>query len=171
VGTHYHITVAGQEHEVELQPQSGDYRIRLGDEWYDVGVERMGRGEAFTLILNGYTYRVLGEHTSAGDNVLVDGKRIPVVIETKQQALRRELAARSGKKKEGEFTVNAPMTGQIIEVLVAVDEEVTKGQVLVIIEAMKMNNEIRAAHDGAVKAVYVKKGDRVDQGGALLVLV
>lgn len=171
MATHYHITVAGEEHEVELQPKSGDYRIRLGEEWYDVGVERMGRGEAFTLILNGHTYRVLGESTSAGENVLVDGKRIPVVIETKQQALRRELAARSGKKKEGEQSINAPMTGSIVEVLVAVDEEVKKGQVLVIVEAMKMNNEIRAQHDGSVKAVYVKKGDRIEQGAAILVLV
>lgn len=171
MGTHYHITVAGEEHEVELQPRDGDYRIRLGDEWYDVGVERMGRGDAFTLILSGYTYRVLGETTSAGENVLVDGKRIPVVIETKQQALRRELAARSGKKQEGEQSINSPMAGAIVEVLVAVDEEVKKGQVMVIVEAMKMNNEIRAQHDGLVKAVYVKKGDRVEQGAALLVLV
>jgi glutaconyl-CoA/methylmalonyl-CoA decarboxylase subunit gamma len=171
MGTHYHITVSGNEYEVEVQPQGRDYRIRLGDDWFDVGVERMGRGEAFMLILNGYTHRILGESTSAGDNVLVDGRRIPVVIETKQQALRRELAARSGQKKLGEQTVNAPMTGQIVEVMVAVDEEVKKGQVLVIVEAMKMNNEIRAQHDGSVKAIYVKKGDRIDQGAALLVLV
>jgi glutaconyl-CoA/methylmalonyl-CoA decarboxylase subunit gamma len=171
VGTHYHIAVAGDEYEVELQPEGKDYRIRVGDEWYEVGVERMGRGEAFMLILNGYTHRVLGETTSAGDNVLVDGKRIPVVIETKQQRLRRELAARSGKKKDGEQTITAPMSGQIVDVFVAVDEEVKKGQVLVIIEAMKMNNEIRAPHEGLVKAVYVKKGDRVDPGSDLLVLV
>ena len=63
------------------------------------------------------------------------------------------------------------MTGQIIDVFVNVDDEVKKGQVLVIVEAMKMNNEIRAPHDGAIKAVYVKKGDRVDQGAALVVLV
>jgi pyruvate carboxylase subunit B len=63
------------------------------------------------------------------------------------------------------------MAGQIVDVFVAVDEEVKKGQVLVIIEAMKMNNEIRAQHDGLVKAVYVKKGDRVDPGADLLVLV
>ncbi|MEX2239044.1 MAG: biotin/lipoyl-containing protein [Dehalococcoidia bacterium] len=171
MATHYHITVNGQEYEVELQPQGKDYRVKLGEDWYDIGVERMGRGEAFMMLLNGYTHRVLGESTSAGDNVLVDGKRIPVVIETKQQALRRELAARSGKKKEGEQTLNAPMTGSIVEVMVTVDEEVKKGQVMLIVEAMKMNNEIRAPHDGLVKAVYVKKGDRIEQGAALLVLV
>lgn len=171
MGTHYHITVAGEEYDVELQPEGADYKIRVNEDWYDIGVERMGRGEAFMLILNGHTHRVLGESTSAGDNVLVDGKRIPVVIETKQQRLRRELAARSGKKKEGEQTVTAPMAGQIVDVFVAVDEEVKKGQVLVIVEAMKMNNEIRAQHDGLVKAVYVKKGDRVDPGSDLLVLV
>ncbi|HEX5939933.1 MAG TPA: biotin/lipoyl-containing protein [Dehalococcoidia bacterium] len=171
MGTHYHITVAGEEYDVELLPEGNDYRIRVNDDWYDTGVERMGRGEAFMLLLNGQTHRVLGESTSAGDNVLVDGKRIPVVIETKQQRLRRELAAKSCKKKDGEQTITAPMAGQIVDVFVAVDEEVKKGQVLVIIEAMKMNNEIRALHDGLVKAVYVKKGDRVDPGSDLLVLV
>ncbi|MPZ24204.1 MAG: biotin/lipoyl-binding protein [Dehalococcoidia bacterium] len=130
----------------------------------------MAGTDAFNLLLNGKVYRTVGESTPGGSSILVDGKRIPVVTETKQQALRRELAARSGGKKQGEQSLNAPMTGQIVDVFVSADDEVKKGQVLVVVEAMKMNNEIRAAQDGVVKAVHVQKGDRVEQGATLVVL-
>ena len=63
------------------------------------------------------------------------------------------------------------MAGVAREVSVAADDEVTEGQMLVVVEAMKMQNELHARRAGTVKAVYVSVGQRVDQGTPLLVLV
>ena len=67
---------------------------------------------------------------------------------------------------EGE-TVNSPMPGTIVSVNVKAGDKVTKGQVLMILEAMKMENEIMAGADGTVTAVSVSAGQTVDAGTAL----
>ena len=63
------------------------------------------------------------------------------------------------------------MAGVVREVSIAADDEVTEGQMLVVVEAMKMQNELHARRAGTVKAVYISVGQRVDQGTPLLVLV
>jgi pyruvate carboxylase subunit B len=63
------------------------------------------------------------------------------------------------------------MAGVVREIRVAADDEVEEGQVLAVVEAMKMQNELHARRAGQVKAVYVTVGQRVDQGTPLLVLV
>lgn len=66
--------------------------------------------------------------------------------------------------------VNAPMPGNILKVSVNQGDAVKAGQILVILEAMKMENEIVAPKDGTVAQVVVKVGDKVDTGAALVVL-
>ena len=68
----------------------------------------------------------------------------------------------------GANTVNAPMPGNILDVRVSAGQAVKKGDVLVILEAMKMENEIMAATDGTVSAVHVKKGDTVNTNDPLV---
>jgi biotin carboxyl carrier protein len=76
--------------------------------------------------------------------------------------------AQSGKKKG--TRVRAQMPGKIIRVLVKAGDEVTKNQSLLVMEAMKMENEIRAAADGRVKSLNVQEGQAVESGADLLVL-
>ena len=70
---------------------------------------------------------------------------------------------------EGE-PVNAPMNGNIVDVKVSVGQSVKTGDVLVILEAMKMENEIVAPKDGVIGGVLVNKGDTVDTGAALVTI-
>lgn len=69
---------------------------------------------------------------------------------------------------EGAETINAPMPGNIVNVLVKAGDQVTKGQVLLILEAMKMENEIMSPRDGVIAGVHVNKGDSVDSGKLLV---
>lgn len=70
----------------------------------------------------------------------------------------------------GEGVVTAPMPGKILRILVKEGEQVKTGQGLVVLEAMKMENEIPAPKDGVVKKILVKEGDTVDTGQALIEL-
>ena len=69
---------------------------------------------------------------------------------------------------QGAVKVNAPMPGKILKVNVNAGAAVKKGDVLLVLEAMKMENEIVAPHDGAVKAISVDKGQNVNPGETLL---
>ena len=70
----------------------------------------------------------------------------------------------------GSHAVRAPMPGRIVRVLVAVGDRVAAGQAVVIVEAMKMENELRSTKDGVVKEVNVRQGTAIDAGVVLLVI-
>lgn len=137
-------------------------------------------GKKVELKIGGKTYQV--EIKSLGtDNatVLVDGKEVQVDINVPQDA------PRAPKKVAKKAPANAPavrtapassksllslMPGVVIKVLVKEGQQVAAGDVLLVLEAMKMENEIRAPQDGEVKAVRVAQGDPVEQSQALIVL-
>ncbi|NOZ73174.1 MAG: acetyl-CoA carboxylase biotin carboxyl carrier protein subunit [Chloroflexi bacterium] len=70
----------------------------------------------------------------------------------------------------GEVTVKAPIPGVVVRVLVSEGEKVELNQPVLILEAMKMENELRAPRAGSVKAINVQAGEQVDQGAPLLIL-
>jgi pyruvate carboxylase subunit B len=70
----------------------------------------------------------------------------------------------------GSGSIQTPMPGLIVEVMVKPDEEVTAGTTLVILEAMKMENAVKAPFDGVVKSVNVAKGDQANMGDVLVEL-
>ena len=84
-------------------------------------------------------------------------------------------SAASGKQApaptaDGGFTVRAPMPGSVLDVKVSVGDQAAEGDVLVVLEAMKMENELTAPQAGTVKQVLVKKGDNVNSGDPLIIL-
>lgn len=71
---------------------------------------------------------------------------------------------------DGGFTVKAPMPGSVLDVKVSVGDQAAEGDVLVVLEAMKMENELTAPQAGTVKQVLVKKGGTVNSGDPLIIL-
>jgi biotin carboxyl carrier protein len=97
----------------------------------------------------------------------LDGRSaVADVVDERTQAVRQVTgSARIETPKQ----VVAPMPGLVVRVAVSVADRVTAGQGLVVVEAMKMENEFRAAHDGTVARVLVKVGDTVEKGTVLVV--
>jgi biotin carboxyl carrier protein len=105
---------------------------------------------------------------AAGDfDVHLDGRTIPVQIRP-AGAFGRQKQAGHGAHGAGPQRVTAPMPGKVVRVLVKPGDEVKARQGLVVVEAMKMENELRAARDGRVRDVTVKEGQSVDAGAVLL---
>ena len=104
--------------------------------------------------------------------VVVDGWRFEVEIESDARAALRERASRGAAAKvhDGPFEVRAMIPGRIVSVEVVPGDAVTAGQRVMIIEAMKMQNELRVPRDGTVGRIVVGAGQTIEVGDLLLVL-
>jgi len=106
----------------------------------------------------------------AGDfDVHVAGRTVPVQVR-QAGSFGRQSKGGTGAHGAGPQRVTSPMPGKIVRVLVKAGDQVTARQGLVVVEAMKMENELRAARDGRVRELSVTEGQSVDAGTVLLVV-
>ena len=118
----------------------------------------------YNIIVNGVAYSVSVEETAAGAAPVAAAPAAPKAPAAPAAA--PKAAAPAGAA--GAVSVKAPMPGNILDVKVAAGASVKAGDVLVILEAMKMENEIVAPQDGTVASVNVHKGDTVNSGDVLV---
>ncbi|TKB43093.1 acetyl/propionyl/methylcrotonyl-CoA carboxylase subunit alpha [Thalassotalea mangrovi] len=158
------------------------FELMAMSERFAVEVEECREGEQhyYLLTCQGQTYDVQGQLVDDGLLITVNGHRQQVVIAAQQQnfTIFSEQAAitftnvvedfNDSNDDGGDSGLQAPMNGTLITTLVAVDEAVTKGQPLMIMEAMKMEHTIVAPADGKVTEFYYQSGDMIDGGSALL---
>ena len=161
------IVVQGQEFEV----QPGADSVSVGGTDYPVRIVR--QREIITVYVNERPYQVQITAAAAEGpaKVLVDAKEYEV--EMKGAASARRPAAGAPKRPAppgGAGAITSQMTGRIIRVNVEPGQQVTEGDVLLIIEAMKMENEVLAPAAGTVKEVAVAAGARVSEGDLLVIL-
>lgn len=115
----------------------------------------------YNITVNGVAYSVSVEETAAGAAPVAAA---PVAAPVAPKAA----PAAAPKAAAGAVAVKAPMPGNILDVKVAAGASVKAGDVLVILEAMKMENEIVAPQDGTVASINVNKGDTVNSGDVLV---
>jgi biotin carboxyl carrier protein len=149
------LTRLDQEHGLLRDEHSEQHRLLL----LDVDQEAAGTGGAVPL---GVERR----------EVVVDGWRIEVLLEPEARAALRERArrGRSEAGSSGPTKVHAIIPGVVVSVSVAPGDAVTAGQQLLVVEAMKMQNELRAPRDGTIEQVAVGAGSTIEVGDLLLVL-
>ena len=168
----YRLKLGDQEHELEVEEHDGAFRVRLGDQWYPVELQRLGETARYSLLLDRRPYDVFAEEGPTGYHIVI-GCRLfaitaPGPMRGRRAAGPEELEAPADA---GEWVLTSPMAGVVQEVLVQPGDEVVAGQAVMVIEAMKMQNDLHARRAGTVKAVYVSAGQRVEQGAPLLVLL
>lgn len=166
------LEINGKRRKVELRPAdsgsassgtlSGELECVVDGRTLLVNAQSIKPG-VLSLLVGGRQYRCVLD----GASVLVDGQR-----STFELADPRSLQTRSGggSGQEGARSVKAPMPGRVVRMLVKVGDEVAAQQGLVVIEAMKMQNELKAPKAGKVIRVAVVEGDAVQAGGLLVVV-
>jgi len=117
--------------------------------------------EGDRVLINGVPYDI----RLKGDQVLVGGIRYSLTVEGLVQA--KGAQRRAGAATASAGAVTAVMPGKIIRVLVAAGDAIAEGQVICILEAMKMENELKASRAGRVKALYAQPGQNVEKGAVL----
>ena len=160
----YFVTVDGEEHEVELTERLGQLLVRLDGEALDVHYREVDALGQVALFIGDEGYGVSIEGDTQLALVTVAGREYHVEIEDE-----RERAAHQVEREHGHAAaVKSVMPGIVADVLVAEGATVEKGQPLLILEAMKMQNEIDAPISGRVSRVHVAKGQTVGSGELLV---
>lgn len=162
----YDASACGRSVRVEVRAggAEGRYTVRLEGREVEVDVRDTGP-HTMSLIVDARSHEVAIERSEGGYLVALRGEVLDVgVVEGAGGAV---APRRTGG---GPARVQAPMPGKLVRVLVSAGQEVGAGQGLVVMEAMKMENEIRAPRAGRVKEAPVREGQAVETG-ALLVLL
>ncbi len=170
----YIVEIDGQEWQIQIDEDAdGTTHVRVGDEPAQPMDFVLAQLPARYSLLAGGQSRQLRvvpstEEPGAWD-VMVDHLHLTARVQTERER-RLSRVASSRHAAGGELAVKAPMPGLVRAVVVAVGEPVQVGQRLVVLEAMKMENDIQAPRAGTVKAVQVVAGDKVEHGRVLVVL-
>lgn len=161
------------EHPVELVARdtvNGVRMFRVGDRAIEAHCEEITPG-VYSFLIDGRTYEA-AVSKQPGDApglsspfvVMVGLRRYLVELHDPRQRRR----AGSSMDAEGPQEIVAPMPGKIVKVLVSEGQEVNRDQGLVVIEAMKMQNELRAPRPGRVARIYITEGRGVETGARLV---
>jgi pyruvate carboxylase subunit B len=164
MATRHRLLVDGIEHTIVVDEAADHVAITVDeDEAIAVDVTSSGVPGTFSLVIDGRPQQAYVSRRGAGFEVTVDGRRFQVGPATGGG---RQRSAMGAKDRVGEVT--APLAGVVVDLRVAVGDTIRAGQTLVVIEAMKMQNEIQAPHDGTIKAIHCEQGGRAEQGALLL---
>ena len=158
------LLINGVETSIELS--ATPYRFSIADgpaRAADIAVPEPG---VYSILLDGRSYEARIEETAAGLVVTIDGHRFEIEIRDPRRWIRQS-GALSG---HGIQRLSAPMPGKVVRVLVAEGETVEAGQGLVVVEAMKMQNEIKAPRSGRILKVTAAEGATVTAGEALVTM-
>lgn len=163
----YEITLDGVTRVVDIEP-IGDvadgaarYRLCFDDEVHEIDVHKPSP-DAFHMLVDGESWEAGAVKQPDGWLVDVIGVTHEVdVVDPRRKALRMSAGAAGGM-------LSTQMPGRIVKVLLNVGDPVKKGQPVVVVEAMKMENELKSQVDGHIAEILVKEGQTVETGAKLV---
>ena len=123
----------------------------------------------YSLLVDGLSYQLYVERTSSGYRVAIWRHRFDATVLSEREWRLQKVAPKQASVG-GKMTIAAPMPGLVKMVVAAEGDQVVSGQRLVVLEAMKMENDIVAPRDGRVQSVHVQAGSVVEGGKPLVTL-
>lgn len=163
----YITTVGGQQFVIDIN-HAGE--ITVNGEVINVDLLQMPDTTMYSLIIGSESHDVRMSEGDGFYEVQVSGDILQVVVEDERT---RRLAGLRSKSSlgTGEVLVKAPMPGVVVEVPVQKGQRVVKGDIVIILESMKMQNEFKAPRDGEIHLVRVAAGDTVEQNAVMVTIV
>jgi biotin carboxyl carrier protein len=163
----YYARVGDRTHECTIETEEGETFVRVDGRRYRVDLQHIAASDSYSLLVDGRSFE-FALHAGP-DSIDLSGAAglFHVEVEDDRTRAARSKAGRAAPAS-GPRTVRSVMPGIVREVLARTGEKVEKGQPLLILEAMKMQNEVRADHAAEVGAIHVAAGVTVDKGAPLL---
>lgn len=167
--THYQISDKGQWKDVTLVEKNGQWKFRMGKKTLSLE-PLLVKPPLYTFLVGGKDILELEIHFEQnGEQVAVNLGHYPYrfhLVDPSRVALEKD-GSGSGK---GSGVISAPMPGKVVEIKVKVGDEVKAGQGVIVVEAMKMQNELNAESAGIVAEINVSAGQTVEGGQTLVII-
>ena len=161
------VTIGATTETIDVSGESGRYRLTIGSEVWEVDGRLTAQG-IYSLLIGGVSY-VADVRDEAGACVVdVGDERYVIRVEEETRHIIR--TKRGAADGQGALTLVAPLPGRIVHVAVRPGDRVEKGDTLLVIEAMKMENELKSGAAGTVAQVRVTPGQAVNSGDVLVVI-
>lgn len=154
----------GTDIPVEVERLGSGYRVKIGEKWIVIDVVETGRSLHSLRLEDGTQFAFAHHREGTMHHVSLGGANVAVEV-VDPLALRRK---GSDDSSGAGGVLKAMMPGRVVRLLVHKGDTVRRGQSLLILEAMKMENDIQSPVDGLVDDIFVGSGDTVDAGGQLL---
>ncbi len=164
------VTADGRDRTVVVDGPGQDGRFRISIDGIEHEVDaRALRAGTWSLIIGGQSHIVDLDRRRNGIAASVGASEAQLLVE---DALHRRLASAAGARPQtrGE-SIRAPIAGKVVKVIVAVGDQVAPGAAVIVLEAMKMENELAAERGGTVSAIHKAAGQAVDTGDLLVEIV
>jgi biotin carboxyl carrier protein len=166
---HYRVLIDGEEFELEVDRSGAGTTVVHDGRAKRVDVLRIADSSVYSLILGGTSHEV-SVHRRNGEFEVVLGGETYAARVFDERAMKIAAAGGEADGAQAGEIIRAPMPGVVIGIAVAVGEEISPGQGVVTLEAMKMENELKSASGGTVKEIRVEIGRGVSQGEPLVVI-
>jgi biotin carboxyl carrier protein len=168
MATTYHATVDGLEYELAIDelPDAGRFEINLGGKKINADLRQAGPA-SFSVIIGNRSFDL--DVIRQGDEFVVVSRSGATRL-TLEDARRRLMNARNAREVSGKVQMRAMMPGRVLSVAVKAGDEVAANQGVLVIEAMKMENELKSPKAGKVVEVKVTAGQTVEKGELLIVI-
>jgi biotin carboxyl carrier protein len=161
----YFVDIDGRPHEVELEDHLGQVSVRVDGETLDLEYSEVDGLGQFLVLSEGRSYGVSIDGNTRELSISITGSLFGVHVEDERERA-AGAAERSAEKLGG--LIKSVMPGIVVQLLVEEGQKVQQGQPLLILEAMKMQNEIAATVSGVVSSVFVESGQALASGEKLV---
>ena len=161
----FRTTVAGRTYRIEVDH---DQLVWVNGRPMYVSLERLGGLPLYALTLGDNGYLLFMEKDQEGYQVEVQGRTYTVQVALDRPHLEPRCPA--GSEPRRRISIKAPLAGRLLATCVAVGDRVKAGQVVAVLESMKMQMELRAPHGGVVEGVHITPGTDVSQDVSLITI-
>jgi biotin carboxyl carrier protein len=162
----YDIIIDGKHYRLEMQAVDGGWHCRLDGKEVPIDAVLTGR-DVLSLLIDGKSYEIKRERGVNDLHLWVGSARYEVEVHDPRSLRSRKASAVDEK---GPKKLLAPMPGKVVRVLLAENSDVEAGQGILVVEAMKMQNEIKSPKKGTVQKIVATEGANVNAGDVLAIV-
>jgi biotin carboxyl carrier protein len=162
----YFAVVNGVEYRIEIISET---QVTINGVPHLIDHQPLKLGSSCSLMVDGINYEPYTYQENRGWEIILQGKRYEVSVEDERER-RLRLASSQNSLKKGKYILSSPMPGLVIDVPVREGDEVREGDVLVVLESMKMQNELRSPRAGKITRIHTEVNKNVERNESLLVL-
>ena len=162
----FEFLIDNELRKISLEKKENAFVVSDGEKTYDADIQFISPN-ALSILIEGQSHLVYLASDADRKYLSLEGHQF---IVQESQAGEKEFGKGEEKSHEDELLVKAPMPGKVIKINVSENDEVRKNQTLAVVEAMKMENEIKSTVEGYVKKILASPGDLVDSENPIIEL-